>query len=68
MKLVVHGTAGGMNPVLTSKHGAYDHFTHKEKVQNRKLANSDATLVGVVNWVTANPRTFSPPKSNLRNS
>lgn len=39
--------AWGMRPLHSQREGA-----------NRKLANSNATLVGVVNWVTANPRKF----------
>jgi len=40
IKQVVDGTAGGKSPILTSKHGAYDHFTPKEKVQMEEWADN----------------------------
>jgi len=33
MEQAIDDTARGKNPTLTSRHGAYDHFTPKEKVQ-----------------------------------
>jgi len=40
MKQVVDGKAGGKNPMLTSKHGVYDHVTAKHQVQIEKWACS----------------------------
>lgn len=40
VKQVINGTAGGKTPTLTSRHGVYDHFTPKEKVQIGKRAGN----------------------------
>ena len=48
MKQVVDGKAGEKNPMLSSKRGAYDHFTPKE-------------MAGMANWDTTNLQKFKNP-------